>query len=48
MIEKIIAFFKRLIKIILDMLIPKVNYIEADGNVIVTADYKIFNVKGEL
>ena len=46
--NKIIEFFKKLIKIILDILIPKVNYVEADGNIIVTADYKIFNVKEEL
>ena len=43
--KKIIDFFKKLIKILLDMLIPKVNYIEADGNIVVTADYKIFNVE---
>lgn len=48
MIEKIIAFFKRLIKIILDMLIPKVNYVTAKGDILVTADNKIFNVKGDL
>ena len=46
--NKIIEFFKKLIKIILDILTPKVNYIEADGNIVVTADYKIFNVKEEL
>ena len=46
--NKIIEFFKKLIEIILDILIPKVNYVEADGNIIVTADYKIFNVKEEL
>ena len=48
MIEKIIAFFKRVIKIILDMLIPKVNYVTAKGDIIVTADHQIFNVKEEL
>ena len=46
--KKIIDFIKKLIKRLLDMLIPKVNYIEADGNIVVTADYKIFNVKEEL
>ena len=46
--KKIIEFIKKLIKILLDMLIPKVNYIEAGGNIVVTADYKIFNVKEEL
>ncbi len=48
MIEKIIAFLKELIKKILDMLIPKVNYTTAKGNIFITADYKIFNVKEEL
>ena len=48
MIEKIIDLFKRLIKIILDILMPKVNYITADDNIVVTADYKIFNTKGDL
>lgn len=48
MIEKIIAFFKKLIKIILDMLIPKVNYVTAKGDILVTADHKIFNIKEEV
>lgn len=45
--KKIIDFIKKIIKKLLDMLIPKVNYVEADGNIVVTADYKIFNVREE-
>lgn len=47
MIEKIIAFFKGIIRIILDTLIPKVNYVTAKGDILVTTDRKIFNVKEE-
>ena len=46
--KKIINFFKRLINKILDMLIPKVNYVTAKGDIFVTADHKIFNIREEL
>lgn len=47
MINKLITFFKKLIKIILDMLKTKVNYVTADDNIVVTSEQKIFNVKEE-
>lgn len=46
--DKVISLFKKIIKIILDFLFPKTNFVVSSGDVLVTSDHKLFNSKGEL
>jgi hypothetical protein len=43
--NKLIAFFKKVLEIILDFLFPKAMLILADGDEFATADNKIFYLK---
>lgn len=42
-----IKLIKRIIQILLDFLFPTTNFVTKNGDVVVTKNHKLFNVKGE-